>query len=460
MNRTLDGLVEGQRRFFASGATRSPAWRIGALEKLKAALVTNEDLFLATLKKDLGKPPAEAYAGEIGFVLNEIAYALSRLASWMRPRKARTPIGFFPAVSRVFPEPKGTVLIIGPWNYPLQLVLSPLVGALAAGNCAVLKPSETAPATSRALAGVLGGVFDPSAVAVAEGGPETAATLLEGKFDHIFFTGSARVGRIVMEAAAKNLTPATLELGGKNPCILGRDADVATAARRIAWGKFFNAGQTCVAPDYLLVPPEIKQALIRALRQAVEGFYGPDPRRSPDYARIVNRRHFSRLAGLLGEGDIVIGGETDPSELYIAPTVIDKATWQHRAMEEEIFGPILPVLEYEGLPAAIAEVNARARPLALYFFSKNRKKQREIIRKTSSGGIGINDTILHILSPELPFGGVGQSGMGSYHGKASFDIFTHFKSVMTRHFRPDFRQRYPPYRTPLGLLKKFTRMLR
>jgi len=452
--------VSVRKAFFAAAATRNLSWRRGVLKKLKSALIENEDLFLGALKKDMDKPPAEAYSSEIGFVLNEIDHALAHLNSWARRRKVRTPFLWFPASSRVVPEPKGVVLIIGPWNYPIGLLLAPLVGALAAGCTAVLKPSELSPESSSALAGVIGGTFDDREVAVVEGKAETAQKLLGEDFDHIFFTGSARVGKIVMAAAARRLTPVTLELGGKNPCVIDREVDLAVAARRIVWGKFFNAGQTCVAPDYLLVPRPLKAPLLEKLRDSIESFYGPDPKESPDYARVINDRHFSRLTGLMGEGEIVIGGEADPAARYLAPTVIDNVAWNHRVMEEEIFGPVLPVLEYESLDEAISAVNARPRPLALYFFSSDRKRRERIIRETSSGGVCFNDTVIHILPPRLPFGGVGRSGMGSYHGRASFDTFTHFKSVMIRSFRLDLSLRYPPYRTPLRTLKKVLRFLR
>lgn len=459
MKKSIPDIVAAQKRSFADGNTRSIDWRINSLKKLKAALNENEALFLDALKKDMGKPATEAYTSEIGFVLNEIDYALKHLHSWIRPRKVRTPLIWFPAASRVYPQPQGAVLIIGPWNYPIGLLLAPLVGALAAGCVAIIKPSEIAAESSRALAGVIRKTFDESSVAVIEGGADTSGQLLEEEFDHIFYTGGGRVGKIVMSAAAEHLTPVTLELGGKNPCIIDREVDCRRAARRIAWGKFFNAGQTCVAPDYLLVPPELKASLIEELKEAIRTFYGPDPEESPDYARIINDRHFSRLYDLLGEGTVAIGGEADPGSRYIAPTVIDSVSWKSRIMDEEIFGPILPVIEYTDLAEAIAAVNARPRPLALYFFSKSRTNQRRIIRETSSGGVCLNDTVIQIVTPHLPFGGIGPSGLGSYHGRASFDTFTHYRSVMTGSLRLDLPLRYPPYRTPLRILKKILRFL-
>jgi len=459
MKKRITDIVAAQKRFFADGTTRSIAWRINSLKKLKAAINENEALFLDALNKDMGKPAIEAYTSEIGFVLNEIDYALKKLHSWSRPRKAKTPLIWFPAASRVFPEPKGAALIIGPWNYPIGLLLTPLVGAIAAGCVAILKPSEMAAESSRAVADVIQKTFDESSVSVIEGGADIAGILLKEKFDHIFYTGGARVGKIVMAAAAKHLTPITLELGGKNPCIVDREVDCAVAARRIAWGKFFNAGQTCVAPDYLLVPSDLKASLLDKLEESIRAFYGLDPERSPDYARIINDRHFARLHDLMGEGTVAIGGEENPENRYIAPTVIDNVGWKSRIMAEEIFGPILPVVEYTDLTEAIAAVNARPRPLALYFFSTNRTNRRRIIRETSSGGVCFNDTVIQITTPQLPFGGIGQSGMGSYHGRASFDTFTHYRSVMSRSLRLDLPLRYPPYRTSLRVLKKILRFL-
>ena len=459
MSAAVSEIVARQRSFFAGASTRALSGRIAALKALRRLLVSEEAAFLDALKQDLGKPPAESWLGEIGFVLGEIDRALKSLPSWTRPERARTPLLLLPARSRVVPEPKGVVLIVGPWNYPLQLLLAPLVGALAAGNCAVLKPSELAAATSRALSSAVGRHFDPRLVAVVEGGAETVSALLEESFDHVFFTGSARVGRIVMASAAKTLAPVTLEMGGKNPAIVDRDVDLAVASRRIAWAKFFNAGQTCVAPDYLLVPPARKPGLIEGLREAIGEFYGEDPRLSPDYARIVSDAHFSRLASLLREGRIVVGGATDRSARYIAPTVVEGVAADGRIMAEEIFGPILPVLECDSLEESIAFVNARPRPLALYYFSRDRGRQERVVRETSSGGVCLNDAIVHILNPDLPFGGGGASGMGSYHGKASFEAFTHRKSVMARSLRWDFRRRYPPYRTPLAVLKRLSRRL-
>lgn len=453
------GLVGRQREFFAGGGTRGLKERAKALENLRRLLREGEAELLAALKADLGKPEAEAYLSEIAFVEGEIAFALKRLKSWNRPRRVRTGWLTFPASGRVVPSPYGAVLIIGPWNYPLQLLLAPLVGALAAGNTAVLKPSELAPETSRVLAGLVGERFDPGRLAVVEGGAKTARELLEQSFDYIFYTGSSRVGRLVMAAAAERLTPVTLELGGKNPCILDRDFDLGLAARRIAWGKFFNAGQTCVAPDYLLVPEELEIPLIEELKSAVRSFYGDDPRSSPDYGRIVNEKHHARLSGLLDGAEIAFGGESDPAENYLAPTAVRNIPECHPLLEEEIFGPILPLIPYRTLDEALEFVSRRPRPLALYLFSADRGQQRRVIAETASGGVCLNDTVSQILPPALPFGGVGESGMGSYHGRAGFETFSRPRSVLSRSTRLDPRFRYPPYRTPLRTLKKIVRFL-
>lgn len=414
---------------------------------------------LAALKVDLGRPSAEAYTSEIAVVLHEIDFASRRLASWARPRKVRTPLILFPGSSWVQPEPYGRALIISPWNYPFQLAVAPLVAALAAGNCAVVKPSEVAPRTSALIAEMLTAAFERDYVAVVEGGAATVEALLAEQFDFIFFTGGPRVGRIVMAAAAKNLTPVVLELGGKNPCIVDSDADLDTAARRIAWGKFVNAGQTCIAPDFVLAHASIRSALLERLAAVIESFFGKDPQASPDYGRIINDHHVRRLAGLLGDGNISVGGRVDASDRYIAPTVLDNISWDAPIMQEEIFGPILPMLTFDDLNAAIEKLQQRPKPLALYFFSGNRVRQDEVLRRLSAGGACINDTLSQMLNLRLPFGGVGESGMGAYHGKGGFDTFGHAKAVVRRGVWADPGLRYPPYRTPLATLRTVMRFL-
>jgi aldehyde dehydrogenase (NAD+) len=450
-------ILAKQRDFFATGTTRDVQFRIQQLRLLSQVIKQNENQLFQALKTDLNKPEFEAYASEIVMVLEEINYALKQIKSWTKPQKVATGLTQFLAANYIYTEPLGVVLIIGPWNYPFLLTLSPLVNAIAAGNCAIIKPSEIAPHTSQVIAKIITEQFHPGFISVVEGGIETNQALLAEKFDHIFFTGSTNVGRIVLEAAAKHLTPVTLELGGKSPCLVDRECDLNLAAKSIVWGKFLNAGQTCVAPDYLMIPKASKLELIKLISNAVQEFYGADPQLSPDYARIINDEQFARLVELLNEGrteaEIVIGGQIDPAQRYIAPTVIDRVSPQSKIMTDEIFGPILPILEYEDLSDAIAFIQSRPKPLALYFFSTNRNHQARVIREISFGGGCINDTISHIIYPALPFGGVGDSGMGSYHGKAGFDTFSHRKSIMHKSPFPDIPLRYPPYKNKLNFLK-------
>ncbi|MCX7721650.1 MAG: aldehyde dehydrogenase family protein [Verrucomicrobiae bacterium] len=451
-------LVQRQRAFFQSGATRPLEFRAAQLRRLHDALVENESGLLDAVRADLRKPPHEAYLSEIAFVLSEIRFAQRHLRRWSKPQRRRVPWMALPGQGFVLPEPYGVALIIGPWNYPLQLVLAPLVGAIAAGNCAVLKPSEFAPHTAAAIAKLVRENFAGDYIAVVEGDRGVAEALLRERFDKIFFTGSANVGRAVMAAAAEHLTPVTLELGGKCPCIVCADAPLGVTARRIVWGKFMNAGQTCVAPDFVLVERRISGGLVSALKQALREFYGDDPRRSPDYGRIVNRRHFDRLVGYLGQGRIVHGGQHDSGELYIAPTILIDVPPDSPVMQEEIFGPLLPVLGFNKLDEALSLLRDPT-PLALYLFTNDRATQARVLAETRSGGVCINDTVLHILGKQLPFGGLGDSGMGTYHGKATFDAFTHYRSVLRRAFWFDLRLRYPPVRISLANLKLAARFL-
>lgn len=445
-------IIRQQREFFATGKTKDVQWRIEQLKRLKQAVVDHQDAIVKAVKADLGRPDFEAYF-EIA-AITEINHALKHLKSWVKPKKVSTGIEQFPASAKIYPEPLGVVLIIGPWNYPFQLMISPLVGAIAAGNCAVLKPSEIAANTSRVITDIIQKTFDPAYITAVEGGVEISQQLLEEKFDHIFFTGGTAIGKIVMQAAAKHLTPVTLELGGKSPCIVDSDVDLKYAVKRIIWGKYLNAGQTCIAPDYLLVDRRIKSDLLAEIKQCIQEFYGDDPSESPDYSRIISHRHFERLACLLDKGEIIVGGKTKPEQKYIAPTVIDGVSWESPVMEEEIFGPILPVVEYTDIQDAIAQINARPKPLALYIFSKDKQKQQQVLEQTSSGGVCINDTVMHVGVSTLPFGGVGDSGIGSYHGKASFDTFSHYKSVLKKGLWFDQNWRYPPYKNKLSLLKR------
>lgn len=450
---SLTELLRQQRDFFNSGQTRPLAFRLQQLRKLKQAVLDHQDALIEALSADLRKPLLESYLTELG-AIQEIDYVVKHLKSWMKPRRASTSLQLFPAAARVYPEPLGVVLAISPWNYPVQLAISPLIGAIAAGNCVILKPSEVAPHTSAALTQMIEATFDPAYISVVEGGVEASQELLEQPFDHILFTGSTQIGKIVMAAAAKHLTPVTLELGGKSPCIVDADIDLETASRRIAWGKFINAGQTCIAPDYVLVDQAIKPQFLEQLKARIHEFFGDNPADSPDFARIISDKHFHRLSNLLPYGEAVAGGTADATDRYIAPTVLDKPALDSPLMQEEIFGPILPVLEYDKLEDAIAFVNQRPKPLALYLFTRDQDKQQTVLQQTSSGGVCINDTIMQIAPYGLPFGGVGDSGMGAYHGKASFDTFSHYKSVLKRSFWLDIKLRYAPYGDKVKLVKK------
>ncbi len=439
-------VVKRLRAGFESGRTRPLEWRKEQLRRIRALLIERDAELSAALAADLGKASVESYLTEIAFTRLEVDDTLAHLDRWVKPAKVAVPLTQRPGRARVIPEPLGVVLIIGPWNYPLQLVLAPLVAAIAAGNAAVLKPSELAPASSAILARLVREYLDPDCVAVVEGGvPETTALLAE-HWDHIFYTGNGTVGRVVMEAAAKHLTPVTLELGGKSPAIVDRHANIRVAARRIAWGKFVNCGQTCVAPDYVLVDRDVEMPFLDALTSCVRDFYGRDPRASRDYARIVNDRHFARLTALLdGGGTPVLGGDTDAVDRYIAPTVLTDVDPDSPIMREEIFGPLLPVLPVDDVDAAISFVNGRDKPLALYVFSEDDGVVDRVLTSTSSGGVTVNGTLLHLAVPELPFGGVGPSGMGAYHGRAGFDTFSHGKGVLDRTTRLDPPVTYPPY---------------
>lgn len=445
-------LLKAQQVFFATGATKLIEFRLAQLNRLKRAILERQTEIVQAARADLGRPEFEGYF-EIG-VLSELSYLLKHLKAWVKPRRVGLPLTQLPGSAWVQPEPLGVVLIIGPWNYPFQLLISPLIGAIAAGNCAILKPSEFAPATSEAVAKLVIETFDPQYIAVLEGGVETAQALLAQKFDHIFFTGGTLIGQLVMEAAAKQLTPVTLELGGKSPCIVDRDVNLKVAAKRIVWGKFLNAGQTCVAPDYLLVHEAIQPALMTALQQAIRELFGDNPSQSPDLARIVNTRQFDRLVSLLQGEEIIVGGETQRATNYIAPTILNNVNWDAPIMQEEIFGPLLPVLTYNTLEDAISQIKARPKPLALYVFTRDQTIQDTVLSSTSSGGVCINDVFLQATIWGLPFGGVGNSGLGAYHGKASFETFSHLKSILKKPIWFDLTWRYAPYANKLNFFKK------
>lgn len=442
---TIPAIVQRARDAFNSGRTRPLSWRRAQLDGMRKLLEDNSEQLLAALAADLGKPAAEGWVTDIGFTIGEIKLLQKNLRKWTRPERVSTPIVALPGSSHRVAEPLGVVAIISPWNYPIQLLLSPAAGAIAAGNSVVLKPSEIAPHTSTVITELIHRYLDPDAVQVIEGGVAETTELLAQKFDHIFYTGNGRIGRVVMEAAAKNLTPVTLELGGKSPTIVDATANLRVAARRIAWGKFLNAGQTCIAPDYLLVDKKVASAFVGELRVAIKEFYGDDPKQSGDYARIVNGHHFNRLASMLESGSAVIGGETDANTKYIAPTVLADVNISAPVMQDEIFGPILPMIEIDNVAEAIAFINAKPHPLALYVFSEDDRAIDAVIERTTAGGVTVNGTILHISNPNLPFGGVGESGMGAYHGKSSIDIFQHRKPVLRKSTKVDPSIAYPPY---------------
>lgn len=452
-------LTEAQKQFFETGRTRDLAFRICQLQLLADAMRKNETVLEEALKKDLGKSAFESYATEIGFVLADIRYTIQNLQKWSAPKRVRTPLYLFPGKSKIQKEPYGSVLILGPYNYPVQLLAEPLVGAIAAGNCAVLKPSELTPHVSKAMYQIVHSTFKEEYIACVEGGVEVNQELLSQKFDYIFFTGSERVGRIVMKAAAENLTPVTLELGGKSPVIIEKTANIKEAARRIAWGKLMNAGQTCVAPDYVLVDESRKQQFLTEMKNAFFHLYGKEIKKNPHFGRIVNERHMERLQKILEQDAkyLFCGGEADALQRYIEPAILDLGKDQNAAsMQEELFGPILPVLSYHKLEDAVRFVNKRAKPLALYLFTKKRSAERFVLERVSSGGVCVNDTISHLINPDLPFGGVGASGMGQYHGKYSFDTFTHEKSVFYKPADWNLPVCYPPFtKGKMNLVKFF-----
>jgi len=450
-----NSLLHRQKSFFRTNQTKSLSFRLDALRKLRQAIIRYEQELLRALKEDLHKSEFEAYTTEIGILLEEIRFTSKHLPAWVKPRKVKTPFTHIGSKSYIYPEPYGVALILSPWNYPFQLAVSPLIGAIAAGNCAVIKPSELTPSTSGVLAKLIAETFPEEFISVVQGGIETSQALINERFDYLFFTGSVSVGKLIMEAAAKHLTPVTLELGGKSPCIVHADANLKLAAKRMVWGKFINAGQTCVAPDYLYVHKQIKDEFLRHVKNAIRELYGEDVIGSGTFSRIISERHFNRLCSLLNDGTILIGGKTDKANLLLEPTVVDGITWDHNVMQEEIFGPILPVLEYTDLSQVVAEIQDRPKPLALYIFSDNKKVQTHIIDSISFGGGCINDTLFHVSSPYLPFGGVGESGIGAYHGKGSFDTFSHEKSILKQTTLFDIRLRYPNRKNALKKIKWF-----
>lgn len=446
--------IDKQRQFFNEGTTLPLSFRRKQLRKLYKSIEANEEQIMKALHKDLRKSQFESYITEIGYVKSELRETISKLRKWASPEKVQGIVLAYPSSSYIQKEPLGVVLIISPWNYPFQLTIAPLIAALAAGNCAIIKPSEYSSNTAQLLEDILTETFDGQYVQVIQGDAEVSTDLLKHRYDKIFFTGSTKVGKSIMKAAAEHLTPVTLELGGKSPCIVTESADIPLAAKRIVWGKFVNAGQTCIAPDYILIDPKIKDEFISACIATIEEFYGKSPQSSPDFPRIINDSNFERLQALLTNGTTKHGGEANGAERYIAPTILDDITWDDDIMQEEIFGPILPILTYNHIEEVINTLKKREKPLALYVFSADNKVIDNILTNCHFGGGCVNDCLYHLTSPYLPFGGVGQSGMGAYHGKFGFDSFSHKKSVMHRKTWLDVPLRYPPYKGKLESVRK------
>ncbi len=448
-------ILSAQNQFFQSGATLAQAFRVKQLTTLKQAIHAYHEQIETALKQDLNKSVMETYVSEVALVLDEIDFMLKHLAHLMKPKHVKTPTSHFPAKSLIMYEPYGRVLNIAPWNYPFQLCIAPIIGAMAAGNTVILKPSEYAPHTSAVVAKLIAEYFEPQYIAVIEGGVETTQTLLQHQFDYIFFTGSTAVGKIVMRAASEYLTPVTLELGGKSPCIIDSTADIAQAAKRIMWGKALNSGQTCIAPDYVWVHESVKTQLVQAMQQAVTEMYGTNPLQNPDYPRMINQKHYQRVKAFLQDGTIVVGGDVNDTTLQISPTVLTDVTWQSPVMQEEIFGAVLPLMTFNNIDQVISDIKAHAKPLALYLFTKDSTVEDKVLNLVPFGGGCVNDTLMHIANHHLPFGGVGASGMGAYHGEFSFYAFSHAKAILKRGTWIDVPVRYPPY-TPqkLAILRK------
>ena len=439
----IEEIVRNQRSYFHTGQTKDVAFRLQALQTLRTALLEHQQQIYAALKADLNKSEFESYMTELGMVLDELRFVIGHTRRWARKQHVPTPLAQFYGSSFKVAEPYGVTLIMAPWNYPLQLSLEPLVGALAAGNCVVLKPSAYAANTSKILSELIAECFPPEYVTVVLGGRQENTDLLKQRFDYIFFTGSVGVGKVVMESAAQYLTPISLELGGKSPCIIDPSADLKVAARRLAFGKLINAGQTCVAPDYLFVHASVKDELLGYLKAEIRNFYGANPLDNPDYPKMINEKHFNAVMALLEGQHILMGGESN-ERLQIAPTLLDQVDPASPVMQEEIFGPILPVMTFEKIDEVIQFVSAREKPLALYLFTRDKTVERRVLRELSFGGGCINDTIVHVATSHMGFGGVGNSGMGDYHGKASFDTFSHYKKVVKKAFWIDLPFRYFP----------------
>jgi len=455
----VESMIASQREFYFSGQTKNAAFRKEMLTDLREAIVVHEEEITDALYKDLGKSAFESYVTEIGFVLSSISEMLKNVEQWMVPETVKTPLYLQPAKSFIVREPYGSVLIIGPFNYPFQLVMEPLVGAIVGGNCAIVKPSESAVHTLAIVRKILSSTFPPEYIRVVEGEKEETTALINASFDYIFFTGSVSVGKVIMRAAADKLTPVTLELGGKSPAIVDQTANLTNAAERIVWGKYLNTGQTCVAPDYVLVHSSVKQELIEKMIATVKKFYGEDVAKSPDYGRIINSRQFDRLVDMMDKDQqyIVSGGNADRKNLYIEPTLFTDLDWDSALMEDEIFGPLLPILTYDNLGEAIHQVRKLPKPLSAYMFTENEQAADYFLESLPFGGGCINDTVSHVGNTNLPFGGVGTSGINAYHGKDSFNVFTHAKSIMKRSTKIPMKLVFPPYNNKLKLVKPLIR---
>ena len=451
-------ILDAHKKFFETGKTKNIDFRIQQLGILLQAIAANEELIIKAMYEDLRKSRYEAFTTEIGLLYSSIRLITKNLKKWAKPQKVPTPLVFFGGQSCIYHEPYGTVLIIGPFNYPVNLVFEPLIGAISGGNCAVIKPAQMTPNVSKIVAKIIKENFEENYIRVIEGDRQATAALINAPFDYLFFTGSVSTGKMVMTAAAKNLVPVTLELGGKSPCIVDETANIDLAAKKLAWAKFSNAGQTCAAPDYVYVHKQVKKQFLDNLRKYMLHFYGPDPKENKDFGRIVNGQHTERLAKLIDRNKVIVGGDYDIENRYIAPTVLDRVSWDDAVMADEIFGPILPVLEFDNLETMIKEINRQSKPLALYLFTTDKAVEKKIIDNISYGGGCINDAFIQVGNPHLPFGGVGASGIGAYHGKRSFETFSHTKSILSRKFDlfPDMI--YPPSdEKKLSLIRKFLR---
>jgi len=455
----IEAIVNSQKEFFKTGKTKDIDYRKQLLKQLLSELTKQENHITKALYDDFKKPEFESVISETAIVLQDLKRTIKNIDKWAKPKRVFPSLLNFPSSDYLYSEPYGTVLIIAPWNYPYQLALAPLIGALAAGNTVVLKPSELTPNTSSLLSKIIKNIFPQEFVTVVEGGVETSTQLLNQVWDYIFFTGSVGVGKIVAKAAAPNLTPITLELGGKNPCVIDKTANLKLAAKRIVWGKFINAGQTCIAPDYILIDSTIKEKIYKVLEDEIISAYSKNPQQSADFARIINEKNFNRLAEMLVNENCVIGGEINNEDLYISPTIIDEPTLDSKVMEDEIFGPILPVISFKNLDDIDSIIRSYSKPLSLYVFSTNSAQAKQLIKQYSFGGGCINDTVIHFANHRLPFGGVGNSGIGAYHGKHTFDIFSHKKGIVKKGNWLDIPLRYAPYNGKLKQLKSLLKWL-